>query len=112
MLFLLGIILSLVYLIFEVVYKKKAIEIFDKRNHIDKVKYIEPYFIYEKKWSRTSKIFAVLAIIYLPLLIFLNKYIKIESFSGVIIQESIIIINYFIWSKCSKQLVNERKRLI
>lgn len=110
MLFLLGIILSLVYLIFEVVYKKKAIAIFDNDNY--KEKNSEPYFIYGKKWSKISKIFAILAVIYLPLLIVLNKYIGVESISGVIMQEIIIILNYFIWSKCSKQLVNERKRLI
>lgn len=109
MLSIVGIILSLVYLIFAILYKNKAIRTFDNDNYIDKEKYSEKYFRYEKEWMKISKMYAILAIIYLPLLIFRNKYIRVESLFDAIIQEIIIIINYFIWSRCSKQLLNERK---
>lgn len=103
-------ILFLVYVIFNVIYKKKAVDIFDNDNY--KERNIKTYIAHEKEWNGNSKLFSIAAIIYLLVLIIFNKYVNVENFFTIVINEIIIIINYFIWSKCSKQLIKEIESLI
>ncbi len=104
-------VINIIYSIYNVFFKENISRIFDSDYIEDKDSYIEFMTKYIEKYKSMIFILKIGMFVYALIYLSIMKYVSVSYIKYVVLQEILLILNYFIWKKGYTVFNNEKIRL-
>jgi len=104
--------ITIYFVSYILILKKRLSETFDSEEFLDKDGYMEAMLNKASFWEKISVYFRIMCFVYLPIAIIANNILNLNCILEIIIEEILLVLNYRIWKTASKRFVLATRSMV